>query len=769
LKLRRCIAATLLLAAAAPAGAAAGSGLEPFAESIVELRVNDQPEPQTLVVRRDADGTLLVRAADLAALRLRTPTRGAVNVNGERYYRLGPEMEAAVSFDPATMSGSVVLPPKAFLPTQRMATNPDVPRATHDRPGGFVNYDVSAEQTDGRRSAGGFLELGAYGKHGVVTQTLVGRHDDQQAGLQRLDTTWTRDFPEHTATLRVGDSISTAGTWGRALRFGGVQFGTNFGTQPMLVTTPLLAATGEAVVPSTVDVFVNGRPVASEDVPPGPFTIDRLPVLTGAGQLQIVVTDALGRQQVLAQPYYSGAALLRSGLDEYSVELGSVREDYGTRSFAYGDALGVASYRRGLTDRLTAGARAEAQSSGVYAVGGDAAWQVGMLGIVTGQLAFGGDGSQSGTLLGLGLEHGGPRYTVFAQTQYLQRGFRQTGMEDLTEMPRQRTFAGCGLDLGRFGSTRLAWGLQSYYDSDTVQTLGLNYSVTLGRYGFLGLYASRTDASDDATSLLLSWTLPLGERRSLSTVLQQQSSTSDDSSGGFEAATSLQQDLPAGSGFGYRVSLSSDDRHDAFAAYQGSAGTATVDYAQRDGVSGVRLGATGALAVTGAGAMPARRINQSFAVVQVADYEGLMVYLDNQPIGRTDEHGRVLVEALRPYERNEISVNPTEVPMDGSLAQATIGVTPAYRSGALVRFPVERANAATLRLRLPDGQPVPAGAAAQLGNRSFPVALDGLLYLEGVNGPSRVVVEWTGRQCTFDASRPAGKDPVPDLGEVTCR
>ena len=95
-------------------------------------------------------------------------------------------------------------------------------------------------------------------------------------------------------------------------------------------------------MPSTVDVFVNGAPVASESVPPGPFSIDHLPVLTGAGQLQVVVTDALGRQQVLTQPYYSGTALLRPDLAEYSFELGSIREDYGHRSFAYGDMLGVA-------------------------------------------------------------------------------------------------------------------------------------------------------------------------------------------------------------------------------------------------------------------------------------------------------------------------------------------------------------------------------------------------------------------------------------------
>ena len=117
------------------------------------------------------------------------------------------------------------------------------------------------------------------------------------------------------------------------MRFGGVQFGTNFATQPTLVTTPLLAARGEAVVPSTVDVFINGRPIASETVPPGPFSIENLPAITGTGQLQVVVTDALGRQQVLTQPYYSGSTLLRAGLNEYSFELGAIREDYGLESF----------------------------------------------------------------------------------------------------------------------------------------------------------------------------------------------------------------------------------------------------------------------------------------------------------------------------------------------------------------------------------------------------------------------------------------------------
>ena len=770
--LRSCIAATLLLAAGAPALAAQGpeaiAATEPFAEAIVELHINEQTAPTTLVVRRDVDGTLLLRAADLPGLRLKTPSRGARLVNGERYYRLGPEMGAVVVFDKSTLTGQVTLPASSFLPTQRATTAADSPRATRTGPGGFVNYDVSAEQSAGRNQGGGFVELGLFGNQGVLTNTMVARYGQDDSNAARLDTTWTRDFPERMATLRVGDSISTPGPWGRAVRFGGLQFGTNFSTQPMLVTTPLLAAQGEAVVPSTVDVFVNGRPIASEQVPPGPFSIDRLPVLTGAGQLQVVITDALGRQQVLTQPYYSGTSLLRQDLAEYSVELGSVREDYGTRSFGYGDMIGVASYRRGLTDTLTAGTRAEAQANGIYALGADAAWQAGYVGILTAHLATGGDSDGAGFETGLGVEHSGQRFSAFAQTQYASRSFVQTGMAGLPYTPRQRTFGGLGFNFGAYGNAQVAYGLQSYYDSETVRTVGINYSIALGMLGYLGLYASHTSATASETNVLLTWTLSLGDRRTVSTSLQQSSAPSD-FGGGFQGNVTLQRDLPAGSGLGYRMSLSSSDAQDAYLAYQGSAGTASVDYSRRNGDSGVRVGALGGLAITGAGVMPSRQLNESFAVVQVADYPGLTVYADNQPVGRTDKHGRVLIEALRPYQRNEISVNPTQVPMDGSLSQSVIGVTPAYRSGALVRFPVERALAATMRVVQANGEPVPAGASASLGAATFPVALDGLLYVEGLREATRVRMSWQGGQCSFEARRPAGTDPVPDLGNVTCK
>ena len=293
----------LSLALGAASGATAGDSPAPFEPAIVEIRLNDQAEGPTLIVRRDLDGTLLIKADDLPQLRLRTPSRGLTTVDGEPYLRLDAGIGARVAFDDATQSARVTLPPYAFLPTRSSALSPDAPQITAADLGGFVNYDLFGEQIDDRTSLGSILDIGVFGSRGVVTNSLIGRHDDDRREVLRLDSTWTLDLPERLATLRIGDAISASGAWGRSARFGGVQFGTNFSTQPTLVTTPLLYAQGEAIVPSTVDVFVNGRRVASEDVLPGPFTIDRLPPITGAGQMQVVVTDALGRPQVTAEPY----------------------------------------------------------------------------------------------------------------------------------------------------------------------------------------------------------------------------------------------------------------------------------------------------------------------------------------------------------------------------------------------------------------------------------------------------------------------------------
>ena len=117
-------------------------------------------------------------------------------------------------------------------------------------------------------------------------------------------------------------------------------------------------------------------------MPPGPFTIDRVPTITGAGQMQVVVTDALGRQQVIAQPYYTGPTLLRAGLSEYSFEAGAIRSDYGLPQQRLRRLRAAGTYRRGFSDSVTAEVHAEGQAGGASAAGVDTALKIGSAGIV---------------------------------------------------------------------------------------------------------------------------------------------------------------------------------------------------------------------------------------------------------------------------------------------------------------------------------------------------------------------------------------------------
>lgn len=735
-------------------------------EEIIVLRINGQEAGPPLLVRRDADGGLLLRTEDFQGLRLKPPQEATVVVDGVAYFRVGATMGADVRFDGTTLSADVTLPADAFLPTVAVLPDTTLHPATVS-PGAFLNYNLSTERVADVEEHGALLELGAFSRLGVLTNSMVARDSPELRSSTRLDTTFTYDMPERLATLEVGDGISAPGAWGRAVRFGGVQFGTNFATQPTLVTAPLLAAQGEAVVPSTVDVFINGQRVARESVQPGPFAIENLPPITGAGELQVIVTDALGRQQVLAQPYYSGPTLLRAGLNEFSFEAGAIRNDYALESFAYGDPFAAATSRRGFTDSFTAEVHTEAEADGARAIGVDAAWRLGTLGVVTATTAVGADDDDSGWLAGIGIERSSRRMHVFGRTQLASEHFAQIGVSGLAPRPKRRTFAGTGVNLNRFGTCQLAYGHQSYWNSEPVETLGASYSVTLGAWGFLSLFANHTRAQSSQTDLYVGWTMPLGDRRSVGSSLSYRPDVPAGES--FEATATLQQNLPAGSGTGYRLSASSSDDAQASVSYRGRAGQAGVDYSRRDGVDGWRASALGGLTLTAAGVLPTRWLDQSFAVVQVADYPDLTVYVENQPIGRTDSKGRVLLDRLRPYDTNHVSLDPAELPLDASLSNPTALLTPAFRSGAVVRFPISRATAATMRLVQESGEPVPAGARVHAPGGETTVALDGLIFVTDAAGYNEASASWPGNRCRFAFQRPQDGDPMPDLGEVRCR
>jgi len=738
-----------------------------FTPIVLDVRLNAQPQTSTLIVQQDSAGAFWIADSDLAGLRLQQPPGEPRIIDGAPHRPFAAFAGATVALDQATQSIDVMLPPDAFLPTRvgRLESG-EIPLSPA-RPGGFLNYDLAFAREGSRSSSGAQFELGFFDPKGVAIGTFAATDTESGRELTRLETAVTRDYPDRLARLRVGDSISVGGAWGQAARYAGIQFGSNFATQPTLVTTPLLGTEGVATVPSTVDVFVNGQRMASEQVPPGPFTIDRLPAVNGAGEMQVVVTDVLGRQQVVTQPYYSGPALLREGLDEFSFDVGALRENFAVDSNRYGDVMTAATWRRGLTDDLTGEVHLESQAEGTTATGLDTSWRIGRIGIVNATLAGSHSRRGSGWLTGTGFDHSGPRFSFFTRLRFASEDFALVGQEASMLRPKVRAFAGAGLRLGRAGGLNAALATQSYWNAARVDTVSATWSVSMRDIGYLNLSAAHSlSDGDSSTDVLLLFTMPLGSQHTASASLEHAPSSARAS---VEATATLQKSRPLGQGYGYYSMLSTSGDYTFNYGLYGRPGNVNLEVARRDQTEGWRLQGQGGLAFTEVGMLPSRPLDQSFAVVEVADYAGLTVYLENHPIGRTDDAGRLLVDRLRAYEVNRISLDPTEVPMDAALTTKTLEVKPAWRSGPLVRFPIERAHAVTLRLRREDGTAVPAGAQVRLGGRAYPVALDGLVYVEGVTGRVSAEARWGSERCEFETIRPATDEPVPDLGQVPCR
>lgn len=769
-----CLALNLPLASLAqtPSGEA-----PPEAQWVLySVRVNRQEAGEARFLRLPGGG-LLARIADLQEWRVRLPAIAPTRYSGEEFLLLDQFKEASYRIDEERQAVELEFVPRDFLPTviSTSATGASVLPALPDW-GGYFNYDLVGDRKSGQ---GGFsrvdgsFDANVFGPMGAGTVSFLGQNllrntDGRQneRRLIRLDSTWTRDWPEETLTLRVGDSTGKSGLWGRPVRMGGIRWGRNFATQSGFVTYPLPAIAGESALPSTVELYINDTLQQNRQLPPGPFQVSELPVVTGRGEVRMVVRDMLGRERVITQPYYATTALLRDGLSDHSLEAGFVRKNYGLSSNDYGRLVAVATLRKGFGDSLTGEARAEAfRDQQTVGLGGSVLSPLG--GIVSAALAHSRSPRGAGELLLLSAENQSQRELSYGiRMQLADERFTQLGMQPGQSAPRRQLSTNLGLPMERHGSAGLSYTRQDNAGMPPNEIVSANYSVKLGGSLVLNVsaYETLSGARTRAFSVMLS--SPLGEREMVTanTTLQ---------SGANQTQAQFQKSVPPGPGLGYRFLASGGDtakRQEAGVIWQTGAGTYGLEAGHAPGQTDYRLNVSGGAGWLDKRVFLSRRITDSFAVAHVPGFSGIGVYQNGQLAGRTDADGIAIIPSLSSYQHNQIGIDAGELPLDAQIETTQVTVVPYFRSGLTLKFSAKLSHGALLSLVLDDGKPAPVGMTVRITGQEgdFPVGMRGEAYVTGLGESNRMQATWKGQSCDFQINVPFDAGPTPYIGPVSC-
>lgn len=733
---------------------------------LLAVNINGIELGDVVTVLRIGDGDLVISEQDVITWRLNSANCERLWLEGKPYIRLDDLAGVNYHIDTGPQTLMLLAPATAFTATKLDCGTESAVGLSPTQAGGFFNYDLNWQRTNNQDSGGGLFEIGTFNTKGSGTATGVWRSNSPQREWTRLDTTWNVDMPKKMQSLRFGDAISRGSSWGRSIRFGGIQWGTNFATQPSFVSFPLPSMRGEAVVPSTIDVYVNNSRRLQKDVEPGPFDLVNVPVVTGQGELQLVVNDLLGRQQIITQPYYASQRLLQPGLHDFSLEGGTMRENYGIDSMNYGRFMLSATDRLGLSTNFTREFRAEVLNR-QQTFGASGVWLMpklgsAYLGILNFTAATSHGPSNEGLLFSIGAERQARNISYSIQSQYTERDFVQLGQLPGSK-PRQTFTASLGLPLGtsNFGINYLR---QSTWEGDKNRLLSANLSRGLGSFGFLSLNALRNYTSEPHNYVSVVLTIPFDASTSLSADITRQ--------GDLERKTvQLQRNAPAGNGFGYRLRATDDDQYLAGGTLNTERASFIAETTSTNGKESYRAGASGGIAVAGGGAFLSRRINDSFAVVKVDDYAGVRVYRENQEVTRTDRHGRALVPNLRAYQKNLIGIEQADLPLDAEIDELNLRLAPAIRSGVVVDFPVRHNRSASFRLVNEKGTALAPGTMIQIegDKREFPIGYDGRAFISGVNLNNRLFSEWAGQRCSVELILKDTAELLPDLGTLTCK
>lgn len=748
----------------APAQMTRGADISPALQLRLELVVNGRTANRLIPVTLQ-DGHLSVAARDLREAGIDRDWSIDSTVD------LSAQAGMTAKYTEADQKLLLTVPPQ-WLEGSRLAIAAKRSRILPKSDFGvLINYDLYVAHSEQDTHGSLWSEQRLFGGLGILSNTGSIWFDTSGGAKRylRYETRWTYVDDGAIRTYEAGDLVTRTLPWTNPVRMAGAQVSRDFSVRPDVVTYPLPGFAGTAAVPSALELFVNGYRAAATTVEPGPFVVDELPYVNGAGEATVVTTDAQGRQVQTSASFYVATTLLRPGLADYAFSLGRLRRDFGTSRTGYGEWAASASGRFGLTRFMTIEASLEAAGDHRL-LGFGGVLKLGNLGVVDASASasrqYGRDGSQ----VALGYQYTGRGFNLMARAVRRSPDYADLSSVAARDyrLPSRQWQAQANVILGRELGNLAASYVETRQGDQRFRLANLSYYKSLWGRSSLHLSAVR-DIERGTTSAMAQWVVPLGRQGSAVAGIERTPR------GNARAVLDYGRAVPSEGGLGWSAGASHASgerdryrgdltwRNSALQVQAGAFGTGT----QTTGWGEL----SGSLVMMDGGIFAANRINDAFALVSTDGVAGVPVHYENQKVGTTDAKGHLLIARVPSYYAASFAIDARDLPADVQVPFTRQRSAVKNGSGRLLHFPVSRSRAAHVLLVGEDGAPLPAGSkvTSASGEETW-VGFDGRAYLENLQDDNRLtVMKADGTRCQV-AFEYLSKDPGVDrVGPLPCR
>jgi outer membrane usher protein len=759
LSLQRAAAQTMP-AADVPSPAAVAAAPAVGNELYLEVTLND--EASGLILRFTQTKTGLRSSVD--NLRQLGLDPAAFGVAGKVEFDLDAVSGLNYQYDAAAQTLSLHLADALRAPYQVMARQAERAAPSTVTPGVVLNYDAYG-QIEPQSRLGLYNELRYFNASGVFSTTGTANLSDGKSNYLRYDTFWNRSDPDTLKSFQIGDTISSSLSWSRAIRMGGFQWRKSFDLRPDLLTFPVASVGGTSLVPSALSLYVNGVQQYNTTVPSGPFIVNQVAGLNGAGQATVVTRDALGRSVSTTLPLYVDTRMLAAGLSDYSIEAGLPRRDYGSSSFVYDKSPAASvSGRYGVSDTLTVETHGEL-AAGVYDGGAGALLRLGQAGVINASLA-GSTGHWNGAQLGLGYQYIGPRFSIDAQSQRASRDYADLAVRDGSVMTRAADRLSLSLSL--FGGQSVSASYVGYRAplAPAAHIVSVGYSLTVGRDVFISMSGFEDLKLRENRGFFFNLSMAFGN--------VSVAAASGRQDGNVNRSVNLLRTPDFGGGFGWGLqagSLNEARYQQAQVQYLGNYGQVSVMAQSNGATRASAVDLTGALVVMDGTVAAARQVGAGFALVSTEGVPNVPVFHENRQIGLTDSGGHLLIPNLNAYSNNQISIDSSNLPVDARIEGTQLNIVPKTLSGVLARFTVERYSAATIIIHGADGKALAAGLSVKHVESGATTLLgyDGMTFVDHLAADNHLLIGEGAARCEVRFAYERSKDAaLPTIGPLTC-